>query len=145
MFFLRGFVGGGARGDWQLQHARALAFAQSPEQHDLPAGEFERIVIHVRLVVVELPEPRHLFTELSVRQEGAKREVVFHFVLEREFRARKQTNRTPWLSHSSETPSDRAAELRRHQLIANLCRSGCDMLQTVVTHRSCSSPAYTSN
>src|SRR5216684_4686804 len=29
----------------QLQHGRMLAFAQSREQHDLPAGEFERIVM----------------------------------------------------------------------------------------------------
>src|SRR5712692_2778736 len=122
-----------------------LAFAQSREQHDLPAGEFERIVMYVRLLVVDLPESSHLLSDLSVRQEGAKRRVVFYFVLEREFRARKQTNHNAWLSDSSETTGDRPAELGRHQLVANLCGSGCDKIQTVVTHRWCSSPAYNRN
>src|SRR5260370_16502368 len=101
--------------------------------------------MYVRLLVVDRPESSQLLSELSVRQEGAKRGVVFYFVLEREFRARKQTNRNAWLSDSSETTGDRPAELGRHQLVANLCGSGCDKIQTVVTHRCCSSPAYSRN
>src|SRR6266849_1372254 len=93
--------------------------------------------MYVRLLVVDLPESSHLLSDLSVRQEGAKRGVVFYFVLEREFRATKQTNRNAWLSDSSETTGDRPAELGRHQLVG----SGCDKIQTIITHRSSSSAA----
>ena len=40
----------------QLQHGCVLAFAQPGEQHSLPVGELQRIVMHVRLVRVQLPE-----------------------------------------------------------------------------------------
>src|SRR6266536_5323717 len=135
---LRGLVGS-ARGGRQLQDGRALTSAQSREQHDLPAGEFERIVIHVRLVVVDLPEPSHFFPNLSVREEGPKRSGVFHFVLERELRAGKKAHCHRWLFHCSEAASDRVGERRRYQFVSHPSGSGCNVVKTVVTHGRCSS------
>src|SRR5947209_15266362 len=38
----------------QLQHFRALAFTQTREQHDLAAREFQRVMMDVRLIVIDL-------------------------------------------------------------------------------------------
>src|SRR6266496_2015127 len=98
--------------------------------------------MRVMLIGVQPSELSYPFHDLRVLAKEVPSGVILHVFLEREFRARKQTNRNAWLSDSSETPGDRPAELGRHQLVANLCGSGCDKIQTVVTHRWCSSPAY---
>src|SRR5262249_62323237 len=99
----------------------------------------------VRLLVTDLPEASHLLPDLSVRQEGAKRGAIFYFVLECEFRARKQTNRDVGLSNCCDPAPDRAGKPRRYQSVAHLCRAGRDKIQTVITRRwcllSCARPA----
>src|SRR5947209_169854 len=47
------------RNGGQLQHACMLAFAQPREQHDLPARQFQSVVVCIWLVYVDLPKPRH--------------------------------------------------------------------------------------
>jgi hypothetical protein len=41
------------RDNRQLQHCRPLTFAQSVNQHDLPVGKLERIVMGRRLVLID--------------------------------------------------------------------------------------------
>jgi len=53
----------------QLQHGRALAFAQPVEQNDLPVGKLKRFVMSVRVVHVNLPEAGHLLRDLPVREK----------------------------------------------------------------------------
>src|SRR5262249_25125288 len=89
----------------------------------------------VRLLVTDLPEASHLLPDLSVRQEGAKRGVIFYFVLEREFRARKQTNRDVGLSNCCESARDRVGKPRLYQFVAYLCGAGRDRMQAVIKHR----------
>src|SRR5260370_10659044 len=96
----------------------------------------------VRLIGVQPPKLSDPFHHLRALAKEVQSGFILHVFLEREFRARKQTNRNAWLSDSSETTGHRPAELGRHQLVANLCGSGCDKIQTVVTHRWCSSAAY---
>src|SRR5262245_18237171 len=91
--------------------------------------------MYLPLGVIDLPEARHLLPDLSARQEGAKSGVIFHFVLEREFRARKQTNRDVGLSNCCESAGDRVRKPRRYQSVAHLCRAGRDKMQAVITHR----------
>ena len=122
-----------------MQDFRALAFAQSREQHDLTAGEFQRVVMNVRLVVIDLTEPRHFLPDFSVREEGAERRVVFHVALERELGARKQAHRHVRVVAGGEAAGDRIVEFRRYEFVADLGGPGCDVLQTVVTHRRFSS------
>src|SRR5262249_52077502 len=76
----------GARRRRQLQHGRALALAQPGEQHGFPVGELQRIVVHPRLALVDLPEPSHLRPELDVREES-KKALVADFLFERDLRA----------------------------------------------------------
>jgi hypothetical protein len=52
------------RGSWQLQHDHVLTFAQAGDQHRLPVGELQRIMMYVGLICVDLPEPSHLFLKL---------------------------------------------------------------------------------
>ena len=69
----------------QLQHGRPLAFAQTGDQHDLPIGKFQGVVMHVRAIHVDLPESSHLiskFTELHAREHAAKRMVALHLAIE---------------------------------------------------------------
>src|SRR5260370_27451517 len=99
----------------------------------------------VRLIGVQPPKLSDPFHHLRALAKEVQSGFILHVFLEREFRARKQTNRNAWLSDSGETAGDRPAELGRHQLVSNLCRSGCDKIQTVVTHRWCSSLAYSRN
>src|SRR6266496_584719 len=112
----------------------------SGDQMANAAGELKRVVMCVTLIGVHPPKLGHLRPDLLALVKEVELRFTLHVFLEREFRARKQTNRNAWLSDSSETTGDRPAELGRHQLVANLCGSGCDKIQAVVTHRWCSSP-----
>src|SRR5262249_56945300 len=109
------------------------------EQHDLTAGEFQRIVMHVRLIVVDLAEASDLFPDFSVRQEGAERGVVFHIALERELGARKQAYGHVRIVTGSKAARDRIVEFRRDKFVADLGGAGGGGLQTVVPHRRSSS------
>jgi len=80
----------------------------------------------VTLIGVHPPKLGHLRPDLLALVKEVELRFTLHVFLEREFRARKQTNRNAWLSDSSETTGDRPVELGRHQLVANLCGSGCD-------------------
>src|SRR5215471_7843557 len=80
-----GFVRRARRGR-QLEHRRVLAFVQPGEQHGLPVGELQRIVMLVRLAHVDLPEQGYFLPEFHVR-EKSKKAVVPDFHFERDLRA----------------------------------------------------------
>jgi hypothetical protein len=142
---LRSCFGSNARYSRQLQDGRNLTGAQPGQEYDLAAGKLKRVVMCVRLIGIQLPKLSYPIHDLRALAKEVQSGFILHVFLEREFRARKQTNRNAWLSDSSETTGDRPAELGRHQLVANLCGSGCDKIQAVITHRLFSSAAYSSN
>src|SRR6266849_3575231 len=125
-----------ARSGRQLQHNCMLPLAQPGDEHNLPVRELECVVMHVRLILADLPEARHflfdLFPELQIRE---KTMLVFDLFLERDLRAGKEAHGYVWFSDRGKTASDRVAEFRRHQFVSDHCRSRCDELQTVVAHR----------
>ena len=43
----------------QLKHGRMLTFTQTREQHDLPAGEFERVAMRAGIAIVDIAEAGH--------------------------------------------------------------------------------------
>lgn len=57
-FLFLGFLFG-ARLCRQLQDGRPLAGDETRQQHDAPIGEFQRIMMHVLLVLVDLAEARN--------------------------------------------------------------------------------------
>ena len=79
------------RRSWQLQHGRALTFAQPGDQHDLPVGKLQRVMVNVGVVHADLSESGYLLLDPSKPQawpEPAKGMVTFHLFLERQLRAR---------------------------------------------------------
>jgi hypothetical protein len=77
-------------GRWQLQHGRGLTRDKPRDHHHLATREFERVVMNVRIVHLNLPEPGHLV--LHPRPEQSESAVILDLLLEREFGAGKQTD-----------------------------------------------------
>src|SRR5260370_10169881 len=75
-----------ARRSRQLQHRCVLAFAQPSEQHGLPVGELQRIVMDVWLAHVDPPEPSHFLPAFHIR-ERRKKPLVPDFLFARNLRA----------------------------------------------------------
>src|SRR5688572_23226575 len=72
--FLRLRLRGVLRLGGKLQHRRFLALAQIGEQNDLSVRELERIVMHPKRVLVDLPEDRRLVVDgLRSPPERARR------------------------------------------------------------------------
>jgi len=75
------------RADRQLQHRRALAFAQAREQHDLPVREFQRIVMDHSVLHVDLPEAREPLSDFLVGEDAnAKHRLALDILVERNLR-----------------------------------------------------------
>jgi len=51
-----------------LQDGQVLPFAQACDLHDLPVGEFQRIMMRMGIFQVYLPEPSHLLPDLPEPQ-----------------------------------------------------------------------------
>src|SRR5262245_41078646 len=93
-------VGGG-----KLQHGCKLALAQTGQGYDLPAREFERIVMSVRLIHIDLPEPGYRgfdLAEAQAREEAAERMVDLDLIFERHLGAGQEAHCNVRLSDGSE-------------------------------------------
>jgi hypothetical protein len=122
-------------GDRQLQHRRVLALDQPREQYHLSVGKFQRIMMDHGTIRIDLPEAREPLSDFLVWENAnAERWFVFDVVVERDLGARQQANRDMRLADGSEATGDGIAEFGRYQLVLDLGRSGCDVVQTVVTH-----------
>ena len=73
----------------QLQHGRVLTFAQMRQQHDLPVRKLKRIMMNVRLVLVDLSEHSHPMPELTPWAEHED-SLALHLLLESKLCAGKQ-------------------------------------------------------
>ena len=80
----RGFLGAALllAGDRQLQHGGALARHQPGHHHDLATREFERVVMHMRVIHVDLAESGNFVLDASLAEQ-AEGAVVLDIVLER--------------------------------------------------------------
>src|SRR6516225_5261302 len=99
--------------------------------------------MHVRLVRVQLLEAGYLVANslfTSPACEKAKPALELYLLLERNLCAGEQTHRYVWFFHGGKTARDRVVELRRYELVSDLCGSGRHMVQTVVAHLRNSSP-----
>ena len=111
----------GARRSRQLQHRRVLAFAQSGEQNDLSVGKLQCVVVHRRLLIC---------------RNRANLSATFWFGKSEWQYSTSVSNATsvPGRRHTATVGSSTAANPRvtellnfvRHQLVADLCRLGCD-------------------
>ena len=70
----------------QLKHCRMLACTQTCQENHLAAREFQRVVMLVGIVQVDLPEPRHVFPQLLVGEEP-ERVIALDIAVEYQFGA----------------------------------------------------------
>src|SRR5579864_4297299 len=78
----------------QLQHRCGLASDQLLDFQNLPIWEFQRVVLNVRIVHIDLPKACDLVihTGLAKKPEGA---IVLDVVVEGQFRSGQQADRHP--------------------------------------------------
>jgi len=100
-----------------------LTFTQPGKQHDLPVRELQRVVMHVWLLQVDLPESSYLLLDEFLVPEELKNTLAFDLPLERDLRAGKKTYSYMWFPDGGKTTSESVIELRRHQLVSDLCGS----------------------
>jgi hypothetical protein len=115
---------GWTRFDRELQYSCMLAFAQVGEKHDLSVRKLQCIVVG-ELFLIDLPEDRCrvLRRYLYCFEERADAPVqVAYLTGKREFRARKDADRSAEILHRSEA-SGAAAKLLRHQFVADFRRA----------------------
>ena len=83
----------GTRPGRQLQHCRTLAIAQTRDQHHLPVGKFQRIVMGHGVVHIDLPEAREPLPDLLVRQDAdAERRLAIDTLVECDLGTRQQAD-----------------------------------------------------
>ena len=95
----------------QLKHGRMLTFTQPREQHDLPAGKFERVSMRID-AIADITEAGQVLAELLFRKKG-DRALVFDLGLERQFGTRRQAYRNVRLANRGEPARDRIREARQ--------------------------------
>jgi hypothetical protein len=76
----------------QLQHRRALSLAETGHKYDLPVWELERIMVHVRLMRINLPETGDPLLDPAHWQE-AERRLAQNVLLECQFGTGHEANR----------------------------------------------------
>jgi hypothetical protein len=103
-----------------------LAFAQPSEQHRLPVGELQRIVMDVRVAHIDPPEPSHFLPEFHIREKSKKALALDDFLFERDLCAGQKAHRHVRLSDCSESSRHGVLELRCYQRVPDLGGSGCD-------------------
>src|SRR5262249_39438575 len=116
---------------------RALADPHPAHQNDPAVGEFQRIVMRMRLFDVHLAETSHGLSELAEpgqRQQPVIGMLVFGLALEHYFGTGKQADRHTRLTNGAEAAGAGAGEAGRDQFFSDLGRAGRDVVQTIVTH-----------
>ncbi|HWV55431.1 hypothetical protein [Pseudorhodoplanes sp.] len=78
----------GRRSSRKLQDNETLPGGQSMDQQNLSTGEFQRVMMDVGLVFVDLAEASHSFVASCIRQHS-ERAVVFNRLFECNFRSRE--------------------------------------------------------
>src|SRR5262249_61284073 len=116
--------------DRQLQHRCGLASGQLRDLQNLPIREFQRIVLNVRIVDIDLPKASNLVIHTGLT-EKAESAVVPDIVVEGEFRSGQQADRHlgrtvmnykpgAMLADRGKATMARSRKLRRNQFVANL-------------------------
>src|SRR6516225_10091179 len=100
-----------------------------------PSGNSSGIVMDHSVLHVDLPEAREPLSDFLVGEDAdAKHRLALDILVERNLRARQQTDCNMRLPNRGKAARDRIAELGRHQLVLDLGRPGRHIVQTIVTH-----------
>jgi hypothetical protein len=114
-----------------------LTFNQARKQNNLAVGKFERVVMDVYLICVQLSKagyPCAIFRFAAPGSNVTKTTLEFGVIVERDLCSRRETHRYVWFSNCGEASRQAVGELPCHQLVTDLCWSSGDIVQTVITH-----------
>jgi hypothetical protein len=89
----------------QLQHRGALAGRQPRHHDDLAAWEFERVMMDVGVIHVDLPESGNFVLDPSLAEQ-AEGAIVLNLLVEGDLGAGQQTNRNIGLADGREAAGD---------------------------------------
>jgi hypothetical protein len=106
-----------------LQHDGFLAWDHAGQQHDLPVGKLEGVVVGVPLVGIDLSKAGHPGGHLATREEKVKLRIVLNVVFERDLGPREKANRDGGLFGSCKTAGKRVGKCGRNQFFADPCGS----------------------
>src|SRR5712692_5575793 len=133
-------LGRGRRLRGKLEHGRLLTFQQLGQQDRLPVGKLERIVMHPRLIPVELPKDRRLVADRSCAPAEEAGCGAGRLLREGELRSRKHANRRRHVLGRGES-SCPGTEVARRELVADFGGTRFHIVQAVVAHGEDSSSA----
>src|SRR5262245_37414624 len=114
-----------------------LTWSQPGHQHDPSVRELQRVVVGVRLLRIDLPETSHAVSEpakTEARQQAPESVLVLGLTVEHYFRTGKKADSHIWLSDGCEAAGTGPGKAGRGQLVSDLGGTGCDAVQTIVTH-----------
>src|SRR5262245_35043672 len=111
----------------QLQHGCLLAFAQEGQKEGLSVRQFERVMVHMRLVAIDLTE------NCRLAPSGRGSSIDCDFRIEGKLRAGKHANRGAGVARSGE-PARAGAEITRSKLVANARGTRFDVHKAIVAH-----------
>src|SRR6476660_8651563 len=112
-----------------------LALAKIGNEHNLPVRKLERIVMRGRSIEIDPSKARNLMAGFPGRKEPERR-IAFDFIFERQLRPRQQTDCHARLGWIRKAARYRIWKVGRYQLVADRCGPGCNIMKTVVTHRT---------
>ncbi|MGH6767532.1 MAG: hypothetical protein ACRECO_00770 [Xanthobacteraceae bacterium] len=98
----------------QLQHGSDLARPQPRYQHDLPVREFQRVMMRVGILKIDLPEAGEPMADLAARKHAEGR-LAFDVSFEGKFGARPQAHGDIGFADGGEAARDGISELGRYQ------------------------------
>src|SRR3984893_6859852 len=108
------------------------------EQHDLAIRELKGIMVRVRIVQVDLPEPCHLVTDVLrfplEKAQAKSPNLTLDFAFERDLGARKKEHGHLRFSDRGKPACRGTPKFRCDQLVSDGRRSGLNIVQTVVAH-----------
>src|SRR5262249_58066143 len=110
-----------------------LAGNQPRHNNNLPAGKFQRVMMDMRVIHVDLAESSHAVLDpcFAKHAEGA---VKLDLVVESELSAREQADRDVGMTDFGEAACDRLHEIGGNEPIRDLGRPRRDEMQTIVAH-----------
>src|SRR5215470_1760047 len=111
----------------QLQHRGLLAFAQEGQKKGLPVRQFERVMVHMPLVTIDLAENCRLIPS------GGGSAVDCDFRIEGKLSAGKHANRGAGVARRGES-ARAGAEITRSKLVANARGTRFDVHYAIVAH-----------
>src|SRR5580704_6822625 len=121
------------RGGRQLQYGRSLARNKPRHQHDLAAGELQRVMMNMRIVHVDLAKAGDALVDPGAA-EHAEGAVVVHGLVESDLGAGKETYRYLRLADFAEAARERCDKIGGDKRVHDLGWSRRHEVKAVVAH-----------